>query len=78
MNLAELESRLLKHRPTSPRGGYPPDIFPVIERVAAQGVTTKAIALELLKEPEMQGRTYAALYRRIRRHLGSKAAKSAA
>ena len=78
MNLSDLEARLLKHRPTSPRGGYPPDIFPVIERVAAKGVSTKDIALELLKEPEMQGRTYAALYRRIRRHLGAKSAASAA
>jgi len=78
MNLAALEARLLKHRPTSPRGGYPPDIFPLIDRVAAKGVSAKDIALELLKEPEMKGRTYTALYRKIRRHLEAKAAKSAA
>lgn len=72
MNLTALESRLMKHRPVAPRGGYPPAIFPLIERVAAQGVPAKAMVEELLKEPEFQGRTRAALYRRIRRHLAAK------
>lgn len=71
MNLAALEARLLKHRPTSPRGGYPPDIFPLIDRAAAQGVPSRAIAEELLKEPEMKGRKFSAIYRRIRRHLAA-------
>ena len=74
MNLAALEARLLEHRPTSPRGGYPPAIFPLIERVAAKGVPANMIAKELLKEPELKGRTYAALYRRIRRHLAAQSA----
>lgn len=72
MNLTALESRLMKHRTVGPRGGYPPAIFPLIERVAAQGVPAKVIVEELLKEPELKGRTFAALYRRVRRHLAAK------
>jgi hypothetical protein len=68
MNLSALEKRLLQRRPVSPRGGYPPEIFPVIERALAAGIPVKAIAEELHKEPEMQGRTFAAIYRRIHRH----------
>lgn len=73
MNLNALESRLMKHRPVAPRGGYPAEIFPLIERVAAAGVPAKSIAEELLKEPELKGRSRSALYRRIRRHLAAKA-----
>lgn len=74
MNLADIEERLLKHRPASRRGNYPPAIFPLIERVAAKGVPAKVIAKELLKEPELKGRSYDALYRRIRRHLAAQSA----
>ena len=73
MDFAALEARLLKHRPVAPRGGYPPEIFPLIERVAAAGVPAKAIVEELHKEPAFRGRSKAALYRRIRRHLADKA-----
>jgi hypothetical protein len=69
MNLRDFEKRLLKHRPVSPRGSYPAEIFPVIERARAQGIPAKVIAAELLKEPEMQGRTLGAIYRRIQRHF---------
>ena len=76
MNLNALEKRLQKHRPVSPRGGYPPEIFPVIDRARAQGIPAKLIAEELRKEPEMQGRTLGAIYRRIQRHFTRTQAQS--
>lgn len=76
MDLAALEARLLQHAPSSPRGSYPPEIFPVIDRVAAKGVPAKLIAKELHKEPAIRKKhSFPALYRRVCRHLEGKAAQ---